>query len=353
MRNNTLIVAILTVAIWVTPAAASQPGNAPVPIRVDNVAQLQRSGGWDQEQVNHLAWSPNGQTLAIASVADPDVVLRDTQGNIVRLFHGHTAGVRSVAFRNDGLLMASASNDDTARVWQYSTGRLLCTVWHTNQVIAVAFSPTQRVLASSGDDGQIILTNTSTCATIRRWQAGGVVASLAYNRAGTLLASGGQSKTIELWNPNSGSKVRDLVGHTGWVWSLSFSPANNNVLASAGTGDLVGFTGAENTARLWNVSTGQALQMLPSGSFYMLSVAFSSDGTVLATSSRYENAPQANNVRLWDTKTGKLLRELDDTLAWTNAIAFSPDGTILAGGSDARGNSRGGVTLWNIAVVHP
>ena len=318
------------------------------PITIGDAKELQHLGGWNKEQVNQLAWSPDGAKLAIASLSTNDVLIRDVDGAFAATLHGHTAGIRGVAFSPDGSLIASASNDNTARVWQIGNKRQVCIAQHTGQVITVAFSPNGRILASSGDSREIILTDITTCATFRRWSVGTVVASLAFNHNGTLLASGGEGRTIQIWNPFTGVKVQELAGHTGWVWSLAFSPVYDNLLASAGTGDLLHFSSVENAARVWNVYSGRSIYVLPSGSYYMLSVAFSADGNVLATSSRYENNPQANNVRLWNTRTGQLIRSLDGTTDWSNVVAFNPAGTVLAVGSDGRSNNGGGVSLWGI-----
>jgi WD40 repeat protein len=353
MRSNALVAALVAIVTLTTSAAASQHSvnfgsKPPVSIGATNIDLLSRSVRWDQEQVNHLAWAPDANTLAIASVANPDVVLRDTQGNVVRTLRGHTAGIRSVVFNRAGTLLASASNDHTAKLWSSSSGHLTCTIAHADQVIAVAFNPSRDILASSGDDGVIILTNTNTCATVRQWRIGKVVASLAFNRWGTQLAVGGQNKTIQLWNPSTGRLVRELSGHSGWVWSLAFSPTNDDILASAGTGELQTFRSADNAARMWNTRTGLVSAVLPSESFYMLSAAFNKDGTVLATSSRYESVPQANNVRLWSVKDGVLLRELPGTAAWVNVAAFNSSGTMLALGIDARAGNAGSVEIWTI-----
>jgi WD40 repeat protein len=72
--------------------------------------------------------------------------------------HGHTNAVNVLAFSPDGLILASASNDRTARVWESSTGRLIATLHgHPSWVWSLAFSPDGEVLASGGYDGTIKL----------------------------------------------------------------------------------------------------------------------------------------------------------------------------------------------------
>ena len=71
---------------------------------------------------------------------------------------GHTDLVWSVAFSPNSKMLARASWDKTARLWNVNTGRLLHTLTgHTNEVLSVAFSPDGNTLASSDWDGSILL----------------------------------------------------------------------------------------------------------------------------------------------------------------------------------------------------
>ena len=93
----------------------------------------------------------------------------------------------------------------------------------------------------------------------------------------------------------------------------------------------------DGTVTLWNVATGEETATLSGHEDGVLSVAFSSDGTTLASAGSWDGT-----VRLWNVATGEKIATLEGHV---DLVAFSPDGTTLASGSD-----DGTVTLWNVAT---
>ena len=71
----------------------------------------------------------------------------------VRTLAGHTGAVNSVAFSPDSARVSTASEDNTARLWDVATGQLLHTfTGHTDAVFAAPFSPDGRRLATASAD---------------------------------------------------------------------------------------------------------------------------------------------------------------------------------------------------------
>jgi WD40 repeat protein len=134
---------------------------------------------------------------------------------------------------------------------------------------------------------------------------------------GAFLATGGEDKTVRIWDSNSGKAIRVLEGHSDAVLSIAFSP-DGKTLASACKDGTVG---------LWEVAKGTKIAMLKAGDAVRC-VVFSPDGSSVAA------AGDDKRLRVWDvaTKKGSVLEGHSEAI---HSIAFSPSGTLLASaGSD-------------------
>ena len=266
-------------------------------------------------------------TLILASALF--LPIRVATAQLKSTFEGHTDNVWSVAFRPNGVMLASASWDQTVRLWNVNTGRLLHTLTeHTDAVMSVAFSPDGQTLASASWDGTIRLWNPNN-GKLRRALTGhaGGVASVAFSPDGQTLASGSADSTIRLWNPQNGRLKRTLEGHTDIVDIVVFSP-DGTTLASGSR---------DTTIRLWNPNNGRNIDVLRGHAGDVPRMIFSPNGQTLVSGSQDET------VRLWDPNNGKLITTLTNQRGWTNPVAFSPDGAnLLIGGH--------GISIWDTAA---
>jgi WD40 repeat protein len=226
---------------------------------------------------------------------------------------------------------------------------------HWGEVNAVAFSPDGKYVASGGNDRVVWLWNAETLremAVLRSHEGG--VSAVTFFQDGTTLASAGSDRTVRLWDLTATEpKVKQILkGHEGTIASMAVSP-DGKMLAS---GDWQGkvlvwdLTGAQAQLRAELPPQEPPAELLPEyrGRYKNQAVAFSPDGTTLATSSLVD-------VVLWDLKKQppQMIRTPkpksievfpNNYPSVVQSLKFSPDGKTLAAGH----YDSGGVLLWDL-----
>src|SRR5262245_19921301 len=165
------------------------------------------------------------------------------------VFQGHSDTVLCVAFSPDGMTVASGSTDTTVRFIDplNANAKGAPITDHISPVTAVRFSPDGEMLATAGSGGDE--------RTVRLWNVGdrgvigrltghlGSVTDVVFSPDGTMLATASADATVRLWSLSSRRQIASLSGHGGPVRAVTFSP-DGKLLASAG---------ADGTARLWDL----------------------------------------------------------------------------------------------------
>ena len=275
-----------------------------------------------------VAFSPDGKTLASAS-GDNTIKLWNLQNQKeLATLTGHSNWVNSVAFSPDGKTLASASADKTIKLWNLQTQKTIATLTgHSYAVNSVAFSPDSLTLASASNDNTIKLWNLQTQKTIATLTGhSNPVRSVAFSPDSLTLASASNDNTIKLWNLQTQKTIATLTGHSNPVRSVAFSP-DGKTLASAS---------ADKTIKLWNLQTRSPLT-LNRFSNWVNSVSFSPDGKTLASASA------DNTIKLWNLQTQNTIATLTGHSGAVQSVVFSPDGKTLASAS-----FDNTIKLWNL-----
>ena len=326
------------------------------------------------DQVHTLAYSKDGKLLA---VADSDFAIHIWQdplkGRTQFVLQGHSDEIRSLAFSNDGTRLASAGVDCVVHLWDMSNGRLVA-------------GPNPRArhgIALIGDNSLV----STAGSTIQSWEQestdpawvpeGEAVLSVAASPDGKLLATGGQSPDVQVWNLAS-RKLESTLSHTRapivnltfspdsqmlasasitdglvWVWkrgiaeailvipeaaesstleALAFHPTMN-WLAVGGL-DWLATGGSDGALCLWDLDAREKISTIPTG---VTSLAFDPSGRFIAAGTLQQT------IAVWEVKDLTKVFDLKGHQDRIGSVLFSPDGSWLASASD-----DSTLRIWNV-----
>ncbi|MFN2198499.1 MAG: eIF2A-related protein, partial [Anaerolineales bacterium] len=278
-----------------------------------------------QQIIRSVIWSPDGSRIL---TADGDGHTRIWQAKTLKEQNSllHAGPVSSVDWRPDGSQVLTAGGlAFSANIWDVEAGSRVQRLSYPGSVNAVAWSPdgSQFAVASVGT---IFLQDASSGEQIKTLTGHtGDVTALAWSASGRYLASGGQDRSVRIWDVVSGETIQTLSGLSGAVRSVGWSPDESRLV----TAD------REYTVTIWNVQDGQEILRLIGHSDLVNSAVYSPDGETILTASSDHTA------RLWDANDGSMQPVLDHRDPVRSAI-WSPDGSLVATAGD-----DGIVILWN------
>ena len=197
-----------------------------------------------------------------------------------------------------------------------------------DSINAVCFSPDGTTLATGGYK-QVELWDANTGKRIRAFGGHSAeVYSIAFSPDGRYLAAGGRDKTVRVLNPTTGQDVTVLRAKESIIGTV-FSPDSRTLISADLSGRVI-FWNTDDWKEKWRITSG----------IHIMAAALSSDGNLLAVVVRHLNGRDA--IESWSTEKRARIQELSEEGFCPREVAFSQGGDSLAaiGLSDK-------VVVWN------
>ena len=267
----------------------------------------------ENDKVWSCAYSPDGGLLAVGLFNGDISVYSTSSWKRVGVLIGHTRQVNSIAYSPKGDQVISSSNDGMARLWNVESGTCIHTFKeHNGYRITYENRPIEVGLEA-----------------MDVWKGG---YSVAFSPLGGTVAYT-SDEGARVWDVRTGECRLVLIGHTGYVSGVVYSPKGHQI-ASRG--------GEDNSVRIWDVETGMCLHTL-NCSRTISGVTYSSRGEWIASShyyktrkpkKRHEDRSKKQDmdesiVEIWNVESGAC-RILTSDEGRVNSVVFSPQGDLIA-----------------------
>ncbi|GFR43966.1 hypothetical protein Agub_g5109, partial [Astrephomene gubernaculifera] len=307
-----------TARIWnlSTSAAAGGSGRSVV---LHHEAKQDKTQGKD---VTTLDWNADGSLLATGSY-DGLARIWGKDGKLRQTLDKHQGPIFALKWNKRGDLLLSGSVDKTAIVWDAKTGEAKQTFdLHTAPTLDVDWRNSTS-FATCSTDKLIHVCKLGESRAVKTYAGhDDEVNAIKWDPSGRLLASCSDDKTAKVWSLSSDKPVQDFRDHQREIYTIRWSPtgpqsANPNMpllLASASF---------DTTVRLWDIEAGRAVQCLQKHVEPVYSVAFSPNGKLVATGS-FDKC-----VYVWSVEEGVLVRSFKGE-AGIYEVCWNREGTRVA-----------------------
>lgn len=238
---------------------------------------------------------------------------------------GHLDLIRNVNCHPNGIEIVTSSDDQTAKVWDITTGECNQTLaGHSGSVLCANFSPNGTKIASVSDDGTTKIWDAKSGHCIQTLKEDSKhdsfkVWCVAFNPKGSEIIIGHSNKTFSVWDADSGIHIHTQKGHSAGIRSINFHPNGSLVLTSSD----------DRTAKIWDFQNWKCIHTFRGHSGKIRSAAFHPDGSRIITASSDKTA------KIWNAQTEECMLTLTGHSGWVRSVAFHPDGSqVITASSD-------------------
>ena len=162
----------------------------------------------------------------------------------------------------------------------------------------------------------------------------GEINSVVFHPDGKMIASAGADQTIKLWDVSSGMLIRTFTGHKGRILDISFSSS----------GDTLASSGIDRTIRLWNTNSGNKIAAFRDDDFYPSSAYIHPHSRIVFSAG---SSGDEGNIKIWDIVTGNAIFKLRRYNP-VDELCFAADGKTFATAENSNE-----INIWGIEFDKP
>jgi WD40 repeat protein len=263
--------------------------------------------------ISCAVFSPDGKLALTASEDNTARIYEVTSGKELTVLSGHSDRVYSAVFSPNGKLALTVGKDGLACIWDVVSGKELKVI--SLEVSSAVFSPDGKLVLIVSWDGTVHIHEVTSGKWLKTFKVDkGYFGSAVFSPDGKLaLTKKKHDNTAHIYDEATGKELKVLRGHTRIILSAVFSQDGKLALTAS----------VDSTSRIWDVASGRELQVLRGHTRAIGSAVFSPDGKLALTAS------VDSTTRIWDISTGKELHLLSGHTDDITSAVFSPDGKLV------------------------
>lgn len=325
---------------------------APVILHTDTIFALQEKLMGHTSSTESAAIAPNGKWLATGGW-DRKVLLYSLDSNGVfklsQTFTGHNGAVTCLAFDAQSTLLASGSKDFSLRVVDVATGALkFQTMDHRDAITAIEFDPSGKFVMTASADGTIRLYDVANPTNNQKPRV------YSYGKPVNDFVTAPNGKTFYLAN-NSNNDV-EAIDFTGKVYQrfVGVHTMPVNCLTISNNKRMLVTGGNDKSVVIWDIATAKPIRTLLGHTWKVNSVSFSRNDQYLVTTGN------DGEVRVWDVNTGVCVSTQKNLITAAREAIFTPNmkRLVVAGKMVAQGSTYGALVyttppIWHKAKPQP
>lgn len=266
-----------------------------------------------RDYINRIILSKDGRYIISASDDETIRVWDFKSGKLIKVLQGQKSFVNSIDISANGRYLLSGSDDATIRLWDTKRMKLSREYrGDSDPILSVSFSGNEKyIVAGSGAifgdlSYSISLYKRREKKPFKRFKSTRYIDDIDVSQGRYIVASLQDSYDVKLWDRKRGTFIRSFVGHIGQIRGVAISSMGSYIVSGSD----------DTTVKLWSRSQGRLIHTFKGHSDSVVDVAISNNNKYIVSASKDKT------IKVWSRKKKTLLTSIDTNLS-IDALAIS------------------------------